>query len=165
MTVWDQVKEAFHCECKNTVERYKVDSLGRKHYRRMCVSCGRLATAAFSVKDRDPRDVERIPEYDDTRFLQYQAAQRQYYEKQLGLKDREIAKEKEIHKEKYYEYLRSPEWRAKREKVLQRDKFICQGCLNAEATEVHHLTYDHVFNEFLFELTSLCRECHERLRF
>jgi hypothetical protein len=28
---------------------------------------------------------------------------------------------------------------------------------------VHHLTYAHVFNEFLFELMAVCDECHDRL--
>jgi len=30
------------------------------------------------------------------------------------------------------------------------------------ATEVHHLTYQHVGHEFLFELVAICRECHTR---
>lgn len=57
-------------------------------------------------------------------------------------------------------YLRTPEWRAKRRAVLERDGWVCQGCLKNEAEEVHHLTYDHHKNELLFELTSLCRACH-----
>lgn len=69
---------------------------------------------------------------------------------------------KEEHKKRYLEYLQSNEWFAKRAKVLDRDQYICQGCLSKTATQVHHLTYDNVFNEFLWQLVSICEECHKR---
>ena len=62
----------------------------------------------------------------------------------------------------YQIYLRTPEWAAIRERVKQRDR-VCQGCLAAPIEEVHHLTYEHVQNEFAFELIGLCRKCHARL--
>jgi 5-methylcytosine-specific restriction endonuclease McrA len=62
----------------------------------------------------------------------------------------------------YNEYLTSEQWRRKREPVLERDGGICQGCLTRRATQVHHLTYKNVFNEFAFQLVSICDECHER---
>lgn len=61
----------------------------------------------------------------------------------------------------YQSYLRSPEWRDKRSKVMERAKGVCEGCLVARATEVHHTTYKHVGNEFLWELRAICRGCHE----
>lgn len=61
---------------------------------------------------------------------------------------------------KYHEYLKTENWKVKRDLVLKRDKHICQGCLTNEATEVHHLTYENIFNEFVFELISLCNNCH-----
>jgi 5-methylcytosine-specific restriction endonuclease McrA len=64
---------------------------------------------------------------------------------------------------RYNRYLNSPEWQAKRQKVLERDKHVCQACLSARATQVHHITYDHVFHEPLFDLRAICRPCHERL--
>lgn len=72
-----------------------------------------------------------------------------------------VEKNKEY--ENYKDYLRSPEWRRKRKLVLKRDLYICQACLVNSATEVHHITYEHVFNEFLFELVSVCRHCHENI--
>jgi hypothetical protein len=65
--------------------------------------------------------------------------------------------------EYYEEYLRSAEWLKKRNLVLNRDDFVCQACLEEPATEVHHQTYDQIFDEFLFDLISVCRKCHERL--
>lgn len=65
-------------------------------------------------------------------------------------------------KAQYDIYLASPEWRELRIKVLNRDKHICQGCLVARATEVHHRTYDRFGHEFAFDLLSLCNPCHRR---
>jgi 5-methylcytosine-specific restriction endonuclease McrA len=62
----------------------------------------------------------------------------------------------------YDEYLASPEWREKRAKVLKRDGGVCQACLDRSATQVHHQTYAHVGAELLFELISLCDDCHAR---
>ena len=53
--------------------------------------------------------------------------------------------------------IREMEWA-----VLQRAGHICQGCLSAKAEVVHHLTYDHVGDELLYELVALCRACHDR---
>lgn len=61
----------------------------------------------------------------------------------------------------YKRYLKSPEWSARRKLVLRRDNRTCQACLTAEATEAHHLTYRHVFNEPLFDLVAICSPCHE----
>jgi hypothetical protein len=63
----------------------------------------------------------------------------------------------------YRDYLKSQEWAVRRAKVMRRAGHICEGCGNKPATEVHHLTYDHVTEEFLFELVAVCGDCHERL--
>lgn len=61
---------------------------------------------------------------------------------------------------KYNFYLLSSEWRILREAILIRDKYICQFCKQAEATEVHHLTYENLGNESPNELISTCNICH-----
>lgn len=63
----------------------------------------------------------------------------------------------------YKEYLQSSLWKNIREKALFRDNGWCQGCLENRATQVHHLSYDHVGFEFLHELISLCEDCHTRI--
>ena len=64
---------------------------------------------------------------------------------------------------KYYEYLQSSEWKAKRELVLIRDKYKCQICNIKMADDVHHLTYENLGNEKLSDLLSVCRECHIKI--
>jgi 5-methylcytosine-specific restriction endonuclease McrA len=62
----------------------------------------------------------------------------------------------------YHEHLRSEAWRDKRQRVLLRAGGICEGCGAQQAHDIHHLTYRHMGDEFLFELVAVCRECHER---
>ena len=69
-------------------------------------------------------------------------------------------REKLLFKETYAEYLKSPEWKVKRNAVLVRDGHRCRLCGNT-ATEVHHLTYDRKYNESLYDLVAVCRECHQ----
>jgi hypothetical protein len=67
-----------------------------------------------------------------------------------------------ISREQYADYLRSEEWAKRREKVMQRARLVCEGCCTQPATEVHHLTYAHITQEFLFELVAMCGDCHAR---
>jgi 5-methylcytosine-specific restriction endonuclease McrA len=62
----------------------------------------------------------------------------------------------------YDKYLQSPYWLNRREKVLRRANGICEGCLTRPATMVHHLTYEHIGDELLFELRAICGRCHEK---
>lgn len=60
----------------------------------------------------------------------------------------------------YREYLRSREWKEKRNERLRYDKYKCREC-GREAVTVHHLTYERLGNEDIDDLISLCRECHK----
>jgi hypothetical protein len=64
---------------------------------------------------------------------------------------------------RYNEYLKSEAWAQRRLKVLKRANGQCEGCSDKKATQVHHLTYAHKFNEFLFELVAVCDDCHTSL--
>jgi hypothetical protein len=65
--------------------------------------------------------------------------------------------------DKYLAHLASDKWRSLCQRVRYRCRNICEGCGLAEVTEVHHLTYKHLGDEFLFQLLGLCRNCHARL--
>lgn len=62
----------------------------------------------------------------------------------------------------YGQYLRTSAWASKRAAVLKRCGGVCEGCGNVAATEVHHLTYDNVGDELLFQLVGVCRGCHQK---
>lgn len=61
----------------------------------------------------------------------------------------------------YSEYLKTPEWAARREQVVERDAYCCRVCNSDKKLEVHHRTYQRRGNEDLNDLTTLCEECHE----
>lgn len=61
----------------------------------------------------------------------------------------------------YYRYLASRNWRLKRRQVLARAFHICERCGDAEARQVHHLSYEHIGHEPLEDLQAICRPCHE----
>lgn len=62
----------------------------------------------------------------------------------------------------YTEYIRSSAWQVLRSQALTRDHSVCQVCKNAEATQVHHLTYVRLGHESLEDLLSVCRSCHQK---
>lgn len=65
-------------------------------------------------------------------------------------------------REGYADYLRTERWRDLRLRILRRAAGLCEGCLEAPAEQVHHLSYAHRGAEFAFELIALCEPCHER---
>lgn len=65
-----------------------------------------------------------------------------------------------LHERNYALYLQSEEWDTRRRVVLIRDGFNCVIC-GEPAEHVHHLTYDRIFNEPLYDLVSVCASCHE----
>ena len=75
--------------------------------------------------------------------------------------------------EKYKEYLSSPEWEQRKNKVFERalrnansnNQFgVCEKCGYEPwkpCLQVHHKTYEHIYNEPLGDLILLCPRCHK----
>jgi hypothetical protein len=61
----------------------------------------------------------------------------------------------------YGEYLKTPEWKEKRDMALKRDGYRCRACNSSEDLNVHHRTYEQRGNEDLNDLTTFCQSCHE----
>jgi 5-methylcytosine-specific restriction endonuclease McrA len=77
-------------------------------------------------------------------------------------KEREAERKRQEEQRRYdYEaYPLTPEWADIRKKIFKRANGICEGCGTEPAEQVHHLTYEHCRNEFLWELVAVCRHCH-----
>ena len=60
----------------------------------------------------------------------------------------------------YNEYMASSLWRRRRKQILKRANYMCESCKIRKATQVHHKTYKHLFNEYPNELIALCGTCH-----
>lgn len=60
----------------------------------------------------------------------------------------------------YPEYLKTPEWRSKREDVFQARGRYCCICRSNRDLDIHHNTYARRGDESLDDLVVLCAECH-----
>lgn len=66
------------------------------------------------------------------------------------------------HREKYLEYLKSPEWQEKRRTCLDYYGGRCAICYSDQKVQVHHRTYSRIFYELQTDLIALCENCHQR---
>src|SRR5579859_5354533 len=60
-------------------------------------------------------------------------------------------------------YLKSPEWKQKREVILERDNHKCKYCGSTENLQIHHKSYKNWQNEREDELITLCSDCHAKI--
>lgn len=63
----------------------------------------------------------------------------------------------------YEEYLLTPHWKETRIKALRAAGYKCQLCGEHDVQlEVHHNTYENLWNEKPNDLIVLCDDCHSR---
>jgi hypothetical protein len=144
---WDR------CPHKSTETRRKVFKNGSLHFASQCLTCGDRIGAWISkskfnggtARDWDENLVER---FYARRKEMYDAGESSHGEQWWNL---------------YNEYLLSQQWEVKRRLVMLRANNLCEGCRTTMATQVHHCSYAHVGNEFLFELVAICSKCHDRI--
>jgi hypothetical protein len=139
------------CESTERELRERTITGGSTQYVYQCLSCGQ------PVSNPVPKSsVKARPRLWDVNLQSRMADDRQ-----RKIDAESLQKRQEWFRE-HSAYLRSPKWRAKRDAVLDRAKGLCEGCRDARAVHVHHLTYDHWQNELLWELVAVCEPCHER---
>lgn len=148
-------EDIWHCD---HIEQKLVqfhDCAGRLSYRYQCQCCGtntksvKTNSLTIDQKANAGRWDESIKDnWRESRLEIYRDEKRQY---------------KQGQRREYEAYINSSTWDQKRQLVLKRANGVCEGCGQAEPTQVHHLTYDNFTNEFLFELVALCAPCHGRI--
>lgn len=147
------------CTHPQTEIRQRKNRGGAFVLKEQCLACG--APVGSAIK-RTP-ELAKSPPWkegqEESHNANWKAAHDAIYQKHV----RKQKEHEAVFGKKYEAYLKTPEWQAKREKVLKRANGVCQGCLERNATQVHHCTYDHIFEEFMFELVAVCDECHARL--
>ncbi len=161
-------------ECAAIVDRYtcyhtKLETRYQwrgqnKYFARQCTDCG---ARIDHVKKDNILAPNSIPAWDYYLPKHYivakdQALIRLYAEFRKKAKDLDVQFEIDQRAD-YEKYINSPEWKRRRRKVLERDNHTCQACLDRSAEHVHHLTYEHLGDELLFELVSVCRFCHAKI--
>jgi len=107
----------------------------------------------------------RLYGYDLTKFKTKSGAfnnkrAEKYFKRILALRKKEIEKEFR-YTDEYKDYLKSPKWKAIRESIISLSK-SCERCGSTERLQVHHKTYDRIFNEDYDDLELLCATCHSK---
>lgn len=158
-----------HTECSFVLTRREIQTGSRVNivFCEQCTVCGRssnfIAIGSLSQKQRD----KAVP-FDDGPRDAWSARISEYYDQQ---RESALQEAEKLQKERY-EYimklyhdhvvLKSEKWKELRQLVMKRCGGICEGCGKEPAVQVHHATYKHLGNEFLFELLGLCDKCHNR---
>lgn len=60
----------------------------------------------------------------------------------------------------YKQYLKTHHWQAIRKQAIEYAEYKCQLCNNSKNLDVHHNTYENLWNEKLRDLIVLCKKCH-----
>lgn len=63
----------------------------------------------------------------------------------------------------YSAYIESPQWQRKRSERMAIDRKQCVLCGSVQNLQVHHVTYERLFNEKMQDLMTVCHGCHEVL--
>ena len=152
--MYAQIESEFACSHETQELRRRINRNQAISYVKQCIRCGftsspikKESALAFSDDDIPDYDYELKDKWSNQRSKKIQTAF-------------ETAKKKRA--DEYQSYLETIDWKGLRQKVFKRSGGMCEGCLENKATQVHHLTYEHVGNEFMWEVVAICNECHER---
>jgi hypothetical protein len=168
-TIHERVAAEFDCDHATVSLYFQTCVDGTRQYRRRCSRCfqniGKTVLSHREVAAIASQAIEW-----DQRLQQAWIDKRTRRTQEMRVSvEREIERlweeKKTLRKEDYAVYLTTDKWKAKRERVLKRDDYLCQACLIRKATQVHHKTYEHIYNEPLFDLESVCDICHNALHF
>jgi 5-methylcytosine-specific restriction endonuclease McrA len=144
---------------------YKLGESGRIILAKQCQTCG-IKPSGSAIKHSDvPNLKEKIALNEIKKYSEELEKSGPTYERYsneyVNLRRDNDAKNKlDVWRKQHAEYLQTNQWKTIRQKVLKRDNYLCQGCLQNPATEVHHKTYQNWQNELMFELISVCYDCH-----
>lgn len=135
---------------------------GVRHQRKACENCKEIFSKSY-LKDSN------FNTYKYCSYDKWQVLKESKYEMKNKLIQEltEYVNELKENRKKHFDelhsqHLQSNEWKAIRRMVIEREKNLCQGCRKAPIQEIHHDTYVHLGEEFLFQLIGLCHNCHSR---
>jgi len=153
------------CEHRREAVRLRKLADDRVVHVKQCLDCGRPRNVAKAALG--PRAAATREWFDEQLRERWDAQVREFYRQQAtyrqGEYQRQQAQESTEWWRQYTTYLETPEWQRKRALELKRAKGVCEGCGEGLPVEIHHLTYEHVGDEFLWELAAICVKCHDRI--
>ena len=166
----NEVARQFECEHQENELRTRTVARGLIQRVTQCLRCGAATSKAYSKSDALAQTGgKEPPPFNDELLSDWQTRKEEAFKAVhdkfsfLSVrKDPSRPKSAEWFKQ-YNEYLTSDHWAHTRNKVLTRANNVCEGCLEKQATDVHHLSYANLGHEFMFQLVALCHDCHERI--
>lgn len=137
--------------------RWKKASNGVLHHVKQCLTCGRNLGAVPKAWGK------AACEFDAALEERWNRQVRQQYERWRHQQAAVRMEADSDWRRRYDAHLRSEKWRLLRLRVMRRCRGMCEGCGVEKAVQVHHLSYEHMGDEFLWELAAVCLGCHERV--
>lgn len=152
------------CENHNPVYVKFTHQNNSIHIRKQCMSCGKIDSKYYQKESLNNWEAFPMADLSHRKLnenIDYTKIQEVF--KRYDTKSKEVNKNVNFNKflEEHTQYLKTEDWKKRRTLVLKRDNYLCQSCLENKATEVHHKSYRYWKNEPLFELISVCNNCHE----
>ena len=166
----ERINAALAAGCSCVHDGARTASLRRRQIRGsttvwlQCDACGHSVGNAMSVKMHPHAD--EYPMWDEGLVEAYDAQVESWRQSLPSSEDR-AAQREEAYRQRasdYAQWLRnSPEWSEIKKRILWRSRGYCEACLSANATVVHHLTYEFGKIPPAWHLRAVCDGCHERL--
>jgi 5-methylcytosine-specific restriction endonuclease McrA len=153
--IWPRVEAEFSCEHRHSTLRYRINRIGARSYVRQCSRCGDIVEV-LNKHQLSPAIQAQALAFDEPKRADWYAKRQARFDALRQEADHDWWR-------RYYAYLETPAWRAKRKKVLARARGICEGCGERQATQAHHVTYARVGQEMLFDLVAMCEDCHHAI--
>lgn len=155
------------CNCPRVRYTEREIRGGSKQILRQCQNCGHAILNQPVSRNKVPADEEVIPfdyklnsSYDTKLFEENNKGWELFQQSHVERRKKEFDDWLTQH---YYPYLQSDKWKLKEKYVLKRDNFLCQACLDAEATTAHHTSKNFFQNEPLFDMVAICQPCKDRI--
>lgn len=154
-----------NCPHEKTGYYYIVKSNGEYAYMELCSLCGeRKDKSKVWIKASSIPFNAVITKYTDEIKKDFANKKNIIQEEIRNIK---YAIEMSDKYQEYERYLLSPEWDKKRRMRLyfNKNNFLgkCEICGENEATQIHHMTYNRLYNEWVFDLAAICSDCHRRI--
>jgi 5-methylcytosine-specific restriction endonuclease McrA len=156
----NEVMAKYACSHAKTERRNKPDRNGRPMVVTQCLRCGERVGPFIPVKTLSAAEIAALPLFDHVMEREYDSAK---FSEINTLWDAEKKKADAAWWARYETHLKSPKWKAISRKVILRAQGMCEGCRSRPATQAHHLTYERMGDEMLFDLVAVCDACHKKI--
>lgn len=133
---------------------------GAAMYVRQCQECGQNASNQIAAVEAMR---EGFTPWDEELAETGRTLRSAQYERDRHTRELESLLRQQEWSQKYNAHLISQKWQKLRKLVFKRSDGFCEGCGVRKAIQVHHVSYDHMGDEFLWELRAVCLTCHERI--